>query len=307
MLTDRTILVTGVTGQVARPLATALARDNTVFGAARFRDEAAREELAAAGMTCVPANLVAGDLSALPERVEHVLHLGVVKSGRWNTDLDGNVGGTLLLMERYASARSFLHCSSGAVYATDPDQALAEDHPLGDSHGVLPFLRTYSISKIAAEGAARHGARRFGLPTTIARLNVPYGPYGGLPAYHLDMMAAGMPISVHPDGPSRYQLIHDDDVLATVPGLLAAAATPATVVNWAGEVAVSVEEWCAELTKLTGVEATFAYSTDNLQSVVMDLTRLHELCEPTSTDWRDGLRRAVQGRRPDLLRPDLVV
>ena len=36
------IVVTGVTGQVARPLALALARDNEVFGAARFCDAAAR-------------------------------------------------------------------------------------------------------------------------------------------------------------------------------------------------------------------------------------------------------------------------
>lgn len=302
MLTDRTILVTGVTGQVARPLAMALAQDNLVFGAARFRDDAAREELTGAGVRCVPVNLVAGDLSGLPERVDHVLHLGVVKSNRWDVDLDGNVGGTLLLMERYASARSFLHCSSGAVYATDDEGPLAEDHALGDSHGVLPFLATYSINKIASEAAARHGARRFALPTTIARLNVPYGPYGGLPAYHLDMMAGGMAISVYPDGPSRYQLIHDDDVLATLPGLLEAAATPATVVNWAGDQVVSVQEWCAELTSLTGIEATFEYSTENLRSVVMDLTRMHRFAGPTTVDWREGLRRTIERRRPDLLK-----
>ena len=32
------IVVTGVTGQVAEPLACALARDNEVYGAARFND-----------------------------------------------------------------------------------------------------------------------------------------------------------------------------------------------------------------------------------------------------------------------------
>ena len=35
-LQGSTIVVTGVTGQVARPLALALARDNRVIGAARF-------------------------------------------------------------------------------------------------------------------------------------------------------------------------------------------------------------------------------------------------------------------------------
>jgi UDP-glucuronate 4-epimerase len=42
---DSTIVVTGVTGQVARPLAIALARDNRVVGAARFSDVAARADL----------------------------------------------------------------------------------------------------------------------------------------------------------------------------------------------------------------------------------------------------------------------
>ena len=47
------IVVTGVTGQVGEPVARALARDNEVYGAARFRDDAARERLEAAGVTCV--------------------------------------------------------------------------------------------------------------------------------------------------------------------------------------------------------------------------------------------------------------
>ena len=40
-LTGRRILVTGVTGMVAGPMAARLASDNTVYGAARFADPAA--------------------------------------------------------------------------------------------------------------------------------------------------------------------------------------------------------------------------------------------------------------------------
>ncbi|KPM56525.1 oxidoreductase [Frankia sp. R43] len=339
MRTGSTILVTGVTGQVARPLAAALAREHTVYGAARFRDSGIRDELSAAGVRCVPVNLVTAGrdgLAALPEQVDHVLHFGVVKSNRWGVDLDGNVGGTLALMERYAAARSFLHCSSGAVYAdaggtgdagdgpavgcggpADADSGtggggsaeavrpLAEGDRLGDSHHVLPFLATYSVCKIAAEGAARYGATRFGLPTTIARLNMPYGPFGGLPLYHLDMIAAGMPVTVHPDGPSRYQLIHDDDIVAMAPALLAAADVPATLVNWAGDEAVSVEEWCAELAALTGLTPVIEPSPENLRGVVLDLTTMHTLAGHARVDWREGLRRSVAARRPDLLRPEL--
>ena len=38
-LRDKSIVVTGVTGQVAEPVAIALAQENEVVGAARFKDE----------------------------------------------------------------------------------------------------------------------------------------------------------------------------------------------------------------------------------------------------------------------------
>ncbi|MBX6390637.1 MAG: NAD(P)-dependent oxidoreductase, partial [Frankia sp.] len=311
-MVDRTILITGVTGQVARPLAMALARGNTVYGAARFKDARLRDELTAAGVRCTPADLVSGDLSKLPERVEFVLHFGVVKSNRWHLDLDGNIGGTIALAERYAGiATAFLHCSSGAVYAPDHDGLLGEDHALGDSHRVWPFLHTYSICKIGAEGAARYAARRFGLPTTIARMNVPYGPVaGGLPDYHLQMMAAGMAIPVYgppagsgepPATPTRYQLLHDDDTAAMIPGLLAIADVPATTINWAGPEVVSIQEWCAELSALTGLEARFEPTRDTLGSVVMDLTRLHAEVGRATVPWKEGLRAMVAARPPHLL------
>ncbi len=54
------IVVTGVTGQVAEPLACALARDNEVYGAARFNDAEARRRLEAAGVRCVVVDLLDG-------------------------------------------------------------------------------------------------------------------------------------------------------------------------------------------------------------------------------------------------------
>jgi hypothetical protein len=37
-------------------------------------------------------------------------------------------------------------------------------------------------------------------------------------------------------------------------------------------------------------------------SVVPDLTKMRELVGPATIAWRDGVRRMVQARRPDLLR-----
>jgi UDP-glucuronate 4-epimerase len=296
------VLVTGVTSEVAKPVALALAKDNDVFGAARWRDAAARAPFEAGGVTTVKLDLVKADLSDLPETVDYVVHFAVVKSGKWSIDLDGNVSGLAMIMERYQNSRAFMHCSTTAVYQPDDHVEFTEDSPLGDSHRDY-FLPTYSISKIAAEATARHGARRYNLPTTIARLNVPYGDGGGWPAFHLAMMEAGQEIGVHPNAPSVYQPIHSDDIVATVPKLLAAAGTPATTVNWGGEEKVSIEEWTAYLGELTGLAPTLVNTLQALQSVELNLDRMHELIGHPTVTWKDGFRRMVAALRPDLLKP----
>jgi nucleoside-diphosphate-sugar epimerase len=301
-LRGKRIVITGVTGQVARPLAIGLAADNEVFGGARFADAAARDALDQAGVHCVPIDLLAGDVAGLPADADYVLHFAVAKSNNWETDLAANSGGLAYLMEHHQAATAFLHCSTTGVYKPEGHRIFDEDGPLGDNHGVWPFLRTYSICKIAAEGTARWGAERFGLPTTIARLSVPYGDGGGWPAIHLHMMLSGHAVPVHIDAPSVYHPLHADDIFAMVPGLLAAATTPATTVNWGGSEAVSIEEWCTYLGGLVGVEARFEPTAQTIDSVQIDLTRMHELVGPTTVPWRDGMRRMVESLHPDKIR-----
>jgi nucleoside-diphosphate-sugar epimerase len=295
------IVVTGVTGQVAEPLACALARDNEVYGAARFKDAEARRRLEAAGVRCLTVDLLDGEPDALPSDADYVLNFAVTKTNDWDVDLQANSGGLAWLMEHHRDARAFLHCSSTAVYKPMGHHVFAETDPLGDNHGVWPFLRTYSICKIAAEATARWAAQRFELPTTVARLSVPYGDRGGWPAVHLHMMINGSAIPVHVDAPSVYHPLHERDIARIVPALLGAASVPATVVNWGGDTPVSIEEWCTYLAELTGVEARFEPTAHTIDSVQLDLSRMHELVGPTLVDWRDGMRQMVAARHGELL------
>src|SRR5580658_6135477 len=251
------IVVTGVTGQVAEPLACALAQDNEVFGAARFNDADARRRLEAAGVRCVVVDFLDDGPPDLPADADYVLNFAVSKTNDWDVDLQANSGGLAWLMEHHRNARAFLHCSTTAVYKPMGHHVFAETGPLGDNHGVWPFLRTYSICKIAAEATARWAAQRFELPTTITRLSVPYGDRGGWPAIHLHMLLSGHAVPVHVDAPSVYHPIHQDDILAMVPRLLDAASVPATTVNWGGSEPLSIEEWCTYLAELTGTTARF--------------------------------------------------
>ena len=299
---DQKILITGPTGQVALPVALALARENEVWGVARFSDAAARERLEAAGVRCVKADLGDGDLRGLPGDFDFVLNLAVAKSpdGNFDADLRANGEATGLLMSHCRRARAFLHRSTTGVYQPAGRHLFRETDPLGDNHRTI--LPTYSIAKIATEVVARTLCRELRLPTTIARLCVPYGNNGGWPWYHLLMMRGGVPIPVHPDRPSRYTPIHEDDIVAMVPGLLRAASVPAAIVNWAGQEQVELEEWCAYLGELTGVEPRFEVSDKALDSVQVDTTRLLELGAVAKVSWKEGFRRMVEARAPELLR-----
>jgi UDP-glucuronate 4-epimerase len=293
-LTGKRIVVTGPTGQVALPVTLALAAHNDVIGLARFRDAVARARLEAAGVTCIETNLAAGDFTDVPTDVDYVLNLAVVKSNRWEVDLAANAEAAGLLMAHCRSATAVLHCSSTGVYEPAGLHELTETDALGDNHRVI--METYSIAKIAAEAVVRTCARLYDLPTTIARLNVPYGDNGGWPAFHLAMIEAGQPVPVHPDRPNTFNPIHEDDIIRMIPRLLDAATVPATIVNWGGVEAADLEEWCAYLGELVGRDATFVETDATIGGVTIDTTRMVELLGPTQVSWRDGLRRMVDAR-----------
>jgi UDP-glucuronate 4-epimerase len=295
----RSILVTGVTGQVAESVATALAVDHDVIGTARFRDAAARDRLEASGVRCVAADLAAGSFDAVPTGLDAIVNFAVVKSGRWELDLRANAEGIGLLMA-HVRPRAVLHCSSTGVYEPAGSTVLDEGAPLGDNHRVI--MPTYSIAKIAAEAVVRTMSRHLGVPTTIARLNVPYGvgPDGsprGWPAFHVAMMQAGTAVPVHPDRPNLFNPVDLRDITRTVLPLLDAATVPATVVNWAGGEQVSLEDWCTHLAGSLGLEVTFVETESTIGGVTVDTARLVELCGPTTVGWRDGMDRLADAVR----------
>ena len=300
LLQGARILITGPAGQVAFPLARALARTNEVVGLARFSRAGDRERLEAVGVRCVAADLGSSSLDAVPRDVDVVLHLAVAKSrdADFDRDLTANAEGTGRLMSHCRRAKAFLVCSSTGVYQDAGHVPLEETHPLGDNHRVI--LTTYSICKIATEAVARFCAREWNIRTTIARLNVPYGDNGGWPALHLEQVLAGRPIAVHPNAPNVYNPIHEDDILATLPALLDAASVPATIVNWAGHDRVSIEEWSAYLGELVGRAPTFVSTDKTIGSVVTDTTRMERLAGRTRVSWREGLRRMVAARHPEI-------
>lgn len=300
-LNGKKILITGPTGQVALPVVEALAPIADVTTLARFSDDSSRQQVEALGAKTVKADLAEKDsLANCPADFDYVINFAVVKSGDFDYDLKANAEGVGNLMMHCRSAKAFLHCSSTAVYEYAGQEPRKETDPLGDNHRVM--FPTYSIAKIAAETVCRFVAHQQGMPTTIARLSVPYGDNGGWPYFHLLMMKEGIPIDVHPEQPNTYNLLHASDYIAKLPYLLAAATPEVTTTNFGGSQAVSIEEWCAYLAELTGFEPRFKENPKAFGSLQIDTERMHSLIGETRMDWREGIRSMVQALAPELIK-----
>lgn len=300
-LGSKKILITGPTGQVAKPVVEHFAKIADVYALARFRKASERAEIEALGATTVQADLAdPGSFADLPADFDYVLNFAVVKTGDFAYDLAANAEGVGHLMAHCRSAKAFLHVSSTAVYEYGGQAPRTEQAPLGDNHRVM--FPTYSIAKIAAESVCRFAARQYQLPTTIARLSVPYGDNGGWMYFHLLMMQQGIPIDLHPAKPNFYNPIHVDDYIEKIPYLLAAASAEATTVNFGGSQKVSIEQWCAYLGELTGFSPVFQDNPQAFGSLCIDTQKMHSLLGETRVDWREGILSQVQHLAPDLLR-----
>ena len=301
-ITGKRVLVTGVTGWVAGPIAAALAANgNTVYGAARFKDPTQRERWLAQGVEPISIDLAKGRFNEVPQGIDIIFNFAVAKVSDFDLAFTANAEGAAELMDRCKDAEAFFHCSSTAVYEPNDHKPLLETDPLGDSHRAMPGMPSYSISKIAAEVLVRHTSKRLGLPTVIARLNVPYGDNYGWMLFHLMMMERNIAVPVHIDQPTSYAPIHSDDMVRSLPYLLSLASAPATIVNWGGEEVAGIEDWCGEFGRLTGLTPQFAPTEATIAAIIPDLTKMHETGFRSEIGWRDGIRRLVETSRPDLL------
>ena len=303
-LQDAKILITGPAGQIAFPMARALARDNEVWGIARFIDPAQRCEVEEAGIRTLAIDLADPDFSDLPPDFTHLLHLAATISGDdYDSAISTNAEGTGLLLSHCRGVKAALVMSSVAVYRPNPDpsHAYKETDPLGDA--MLPGMPAYSIAKIAQEAVARYCAREFNIPVTLARMGASYGPRGGLPTYVARAVAEGQPWTTRSD-PCPYNPIHDDDMLAHVAPLLNAASVPATIVNWAGDEMVSVQDMAAFAGELLGTASTvnLVPAPGAQPGSGVDPAKRLSITGPCQVGWKDGMLRVLAELYPGRVR-----
>jgi nucleoside-diphosphate-sugar epimerase len=237
----------------------------------------------------------------VPDDFSYVVHLAAFQGPGHDYDeaLRVNAEGSGLLLAHCRRAKAVLVMSTHSVYKPHQDyrHVFRESDPLGDVNAT--HSPTYSVSKIAEEAVARYCARAMGLPTVITRMNAAYGATGGLPVLHMDAVVAGQPVVTRWD-PCLYMPIHQDDINAQTESLLAAAGVPATIVNWAGDERVSVQQWCAYAGELAGAqpEVIAKEILGTLRGSVADISTRLKITGPCRVDWKDGMRRAFEARHP---------
>jgi nucleoside-diphosphate-sugar epimerase len=272
MLTDEKILITGVTGTVARPLAEFLAGNNEVWGVARFASDgdrhkehyhsvagepirvlSDRETLESAGITTLRIDLGDGNFDDLPDDFTYVLHLAWMRADLQHLEdaIRTNVEGAGLLLHHCRRAKAALVMSGMGIYSpnTDPWHAYTETDPIG--RGATAYAPTSPASKLGVEAVARYCGRAYDLPITIARLNTFMGVPGSFPGMHITSVLTGGTM-IAPYEPSPHTPIHMADMQDQLEPLLDAAGTPALITNWCGDETVTAQEWIAEASRLSG-------------------------------------------------------
>lgn len=303
MLSDKKVLITGATGQIGRPIAERLVADNEVWCAARFSEPALRRELQDLGIKTCTWSLSSNDLSEIPEDFTHVLHAAyVIAEAQHDIAVRVNAESTGLLMQHCQRAESFVFVSASAVYQRqEPEHLYAESDPLG---GLASYMPSYPVAKIASEGVVHAAARMVNLPSTIARMNIGYGmaSHGGVPVMFCQQILANDPIGV-PFGYDNWgSPISEVDIAEQASGpLFDIASLPVTVINWAGDDAVSHPQLCEYIGELTGTAPNYVESDFTFDSFASDNARRQKLIGACTVPWRDGVRDTLASHFPDAI------
>lgn len=293
MISGEKILITGITGMVATPLAHFLTQENEVWGIARFADPATRVPYETAGITTRAIDLGVADFSELPADFTYVLHLGWMRAGlsELQAALRTNVEGPGLLFQHCRKAKATLVMSGMGVYSPHPDpwHLYTETDPIG--RAATAYAPTSPASKAGIEAVARFCARAFDMPIVITRLNTWMGGTRSYPAQVIRAVLAGEPIRV-PHDPHPQSPIHIDDMIRQLEALLDAASTPARIVNWSGDETMPIQDWAHMAGEWSGNEARF--TIDPVPGAppgsASDSTLRQSITGPSSVMFRDGFR-----------------
>lgn len=297
MLKNHKILITGVTGKAVIPIAAALARDNEVWGQARFSTVQERAAVTALGIRACAVDLATGDLAEVPADVDYVLHFSWMRAERdaLEAAMRVNVESAGLILHHCRRAKAALVVSSTAVYAADPDpwHRYREGDPIGPS--ATAAAATSPVCKVGLEAMARFAARAYALPVTIARLNTVLGPHQAFYGKQVAAVRDGREI-VLPSEMDTHSPIHSEDMIRQIEPLLGVAGSKAPLtVNWCGDEVVVSQQTIARIEERAGreVRVTVRPAPGLAGGNISDPDKRRSITGPCLTTFQDGFERLL--------------
>lgn len=187
-------LVTGATGFLGHHLVAALSR-SSVQVVALVRDPGSVSAELERQTDLVPGDLRdPKSLANAMQGVEIVFHCAAVTTNRasWNEHEATNIQGAenVFRAALEAGVRRIVHVSSVLVYGLEPPSGGRPVHESDPYPRRVDHWAYYLRSKVAAEQLAWQYLEKFGLPVTVARLGILYGP-GGAKALRKDLLRLG--------------------------------------------------------------------------------------------------------------------
>jgi nucleoside-diphosphate-sugar epimerase len=206
------ILITGATGFIGGRLAES-AVDRGVPAVALVRSWSSAARLAR-----LPVHMVPGDVLDLPSLrqamtgCDAVVHCAVDGRARGRAHRQASEAGTRNVMQAAleAGVRRVVHLSSAAVHGYNPSpDAATEEGPYRHSRD------DYCEGKIAAEKVALRYHRELGLPVTILRPAIVYGPFGVESVETASLIRGGKMVLVN-GGTGVCNSLHVDNLIDAV-------------------------------------------------------------------------------------------
>lgn len=295
---NKTVLVTGASGFIGRPLSEGLEQ----AGCAVIRHSSADGDIASCALPGVAEN----GGGAPGSEVKHVYHLAArtFVPDSWSEPMPyyaTNVLGTVNVAEFCRRHGASLTLLSSYVYGRPRFLPISEEHPVA-------AFNPYGHTKLLAEEVCRYYTQQFGIQVTIIRPFNIYGP-GQAESFLIPTLLRqaldpdASEVSIADDRPKRDYLFIDDliDLLLRTMSEQGSAGFGFDAFNAGSGCSVNPRELAQLILRVAGVEKPVVLRgevrTDEVLDTVADIGKAKRIFgwEPVVL-LEEGLRRMIQAR-----------